>query len=240
MSATNIAIITSFKAAAASPYNQGVWMPAVAWQNAIRIETETVHSDQAVSEAINKVIEDFGATFTVDATGLKLNVFVHRYSVIKAGAKKGQLLPFFFVQSSEKPNPIVPTDSSFWQIRYNLYTRKFQPETRDRKRQRVAFFPPVELTEEQVTENLKLLDELRAITEEESRRKAKQDVIASSSESDERPEEPIAMPPSNQQDFCAWIRQNWHIDFPWHPFPENMMFLEDAKTPSFRKLFNSD
>jgi hypothetical protein len=230
MAATNIAI-TSFKATAAVPSYQGVWMPAVAWQGAMRRETETVCSDKVVSTAINKVIQDFGATFTIDATGLKLNVFVHRYTVLKAGAKKGQLIPFFFVQSSVCPNPIVPTNSRFWQSHYNRYARKFQkkPETRDRKRRRVDPSPSelVELSEEQVTANLEMLDELRARTEE-SQRKATQDAIVSSpatnNERDEQPEEPIATPPSNQQDFCVWIRENWHRDFPIHSFPENMMF----------------
>jgi hypothetical protein len=69
--ATNIAI-TSFKATAALPSYQGVWMPAVAWKGAMRRETGTTCTDEAVTKAINKVIEVFGATFTIDATGSKL------------------------------------------------------------------------------------------------------------------------------------------------------------------------
>jgi hypothetical protein len=82
---------------------------------------ETVCSDQALSKAINKVIQDFGPTFTIDATGLQLFVFAHRRSVIKAGDTKGGLTYFFFVQSSVCPDPFVSTDSRFWQIRYNRY-----------------------------------------------------------------------------------------------------------------------
>jgi hypothetical protein len=75
----------------------------------------------------------------MDATGLQLKVFAHRRSVKKAGAITGSLICFFFVQSSDYLDPIVPTDSKFWQIRYNRYAGNFQkrPETRDRKRRRV-------------------------------------------------------------------------------------------------------
>jgi hypothetical protein len=93
----------------------------------------------------------------------------------------------------------------------------------------------VVLSEEQVAANLELVNELRAITEE-SERKAKQDAIASSPERDERPEEPIATPPSIQQDFYVWIREKWDIDFPSHPFPENMISIEDEETPEEIRL----
>jgi hypothetical protein len=55
--ATNIAL-TSFKATAALPSYQGVWMPTVAWIGAIRRETKTESTDIAVSKAIKKVIFD--------------------------------------------------------------------------------------------------------------------------------------------------------------------------------------
>jgi hypothetical protein len=104
--ATNIAI-TLFKATAALPPYQGVWMPTVAWVGAMRRETGTVSTDINVSKAIYKVIADFGGTFTIDATGLELNVFAHRYSVRKAGAEKPRPMPFLFVQSSVIPEPPV-------------------------------------------------------------------------------------------------------------------------------------
>jgi thiamine biosynthesis lipoprotein ApbE len=200
--ATNIAL-PAFKAIAALPSYQGVWMPTVAWIGAIRRETKTESTDQAVSKAIKKVIFDSGGTFTLDATGLELNVFAHGYSVIKAGSKKTSLTHFFFVQSSVYPEPvIVHRDARFWQSRYNRYASKFQkkPETRDRKRRRVDPSPSevVELTEEQAAANVELVDELRAITEESQRLRAVTD-----KEHDERPEGPIATPPSNQHDFCV-------------------------------------
>jgi hypothetical protein len=145
MSATDIAI-KSFKATAALPSYQGVWMPAVAWKGAMQRETEALCTDQAVSKAINKVIQVLGAT--IDATGLKLTVFMHKYTVMKAGAKLGGLISFFFVQSSVDPDPIVRTnDSSFWQTQYNRYATKFQkkPETRGRKRRRVDPIPSAPL-----------------------------------------------------------------------------------------------
>jgi hypothetical protein len=176
--ATNIAI-TSFKATAALPSYQGVWMPTVAWTGAMRRETETLSTDQIVSKAINKVITDFGGTFTIDATGLELNVFVHRYSVRKAGNTQRSLISFFFVRSSVIPEPpgIIHRDARFWQLRYNRYASKFQkkPETRvNRKRRRVDPSPSevVELTEEQVTANAEMVDELRAIAEESQRLEA--------------------------------------------------------------------
>jgi hypothetical protein len=130
---------------------------------------------------------------------------------------------------------IVHRDARFWQSRYNRYVRKFQkkPETRDRKRRRVDPSPSevVELTEEQAAANAELVDELRATTEESQPLRAiteeSQPLRAvTDKEHDERPEGPIATPPSNRHNFCVWIRKNWLLDFPSDPFPEKLMFIE--------------
>jgi hypothetical protein len=242
--------MASFRAIAELPSYQRVWMPVVAWKDAMRRETAAVCSDQAVSKAINKVVVDDGGKFFpfFPLSGVpQLTVFTHKYTVKKAGAKNGHLVTFCIVQSSAYTDPIIPqTDTSFWQKRYNRYAGgRFQPkpETRERKRQRSDdpnTSKEVDLTEEQVNERerkrqrsddpntSKEVD----LTEEqvnenmemfnELKALMKQQALTEQQRQDEERDNQQP-PPSNEQDFHQWVRENWRTDFPNLPFPENFL-----------------
>jgi hypothetical protein len=223
MAATRDAI-ASFKATAELPSYQGVWMPAVAWKEAIRRETSKVLSDQLVSKAISKLYIDFGATI-VSLSGVQLKVFTHKYTVKKAGVKRGQLVTFWIVQSSACVDPTIKkTDASFWQKRYDRHAQRFQPrpETRGRKRQRDDHpIKEVDLTQDQVKDNLKMVDELQALM------KQRHDATVSEQQKEFDNQSSIAMrpPPLHEQDFQQWVREKWLEDFPNLPFPENFQAL---------------